>query len=97
MIEILNLLSAISAIASTVYLFIVANKCAKGLHTSAVLLATGVLVSVALHSLAEFLEAYGFLSENILFNVMPILVLIGSIILLIGTYYFFRVIKGVNN
>ena len=96
MMEFVNLISAILAIGATVYLFIVAGKCDKGLKTSLIFLGVGVLVATAIHSLAEFMETAGYLAQDVLFRVMPIFVLVGSIFLIIGTYQLYKVIKDIS-
>ena len=95
MLEYLNILSVIIAFVAVIYLFITAKRFDKGLKGAVIYLGIGVLIAAALHSLAEALEAFGYLSPEILGTIMPILVLIGSLFLIIGTYKLYRVIEGV--
>lgn len=95
--EATNILSAILATIATVYLFITANKCSKELKTGFMLSAVGILIALAIHSFAEFLEAFGYISIETLSTIMPILVLIGSVILIIGIYKLYNVINREYN
>ncbi len=95
-IELINILSAILAIGATIYLFITANKCEKELKNGFMLIAGGVLIALAAHSFVEALEAYGYLTIETLHTIMPILVLIGLPLLILGTYTIYKVVSEVS-
>jgi hypothetical protein len=85
------------SIVAVVYLFyIITTQTAKGLRTGFLLLAVGILVGVIIHSLAELLERLGFLSSDLLIQIMPILILIGSLLILAGTYTLYKTFKQVS-
>jgi len=92
-VEVINILSAILAIGATIYLFVTANKTEKGLKGGLRLIGVGTLIALALHSISEALEIYGYITAEILQTIMPILVLIGSVLLIIGTYKIYQVIN----
>ncbi len=94
--EIINTLSTIIALISVIYLFITASKCSKGLRFSMILIGLGVFIALGLHSLSEALETFGYLETRILLQIMPILVLIGSLILIWGTYKLYQTINLAN-
>ena len=93
---VLNLLAFVVAVIATGYLFFVVSKTAKELKKGFLFLALGVLISLSIHSFAEFLESIGLMNVKILGNVMPSLVLVGSVLLLIGSIQIYRVIKLVG-
>ncbi len=95
-IELINILSAVLAIGVAVYLFITANKCEKELKKGFILSSFGVFIALAIHSFAEALEAYGYLTVETLHTIMPIFVLIGAVLLIIGTYTLHKVVSGVS-
>src|SRR3989338_6994831 len=78
------------------YLFFVVSRTAKELKKGFLFLALGVFISLSIHSFAEFLESVGLMNVKILVNVMPPLVLVGSVLLLIGSIQIYRVIKLVG-
>ena len=96
MIEIINLVSAVIAVIAIAYLFVTASKCSKGLKTSLILLGSGVFIALAVHSFIEALEAFGYLELESLLKIMPVLVFVGSILLIIGTYKLHQVISNVQ-
>jgi uncharacterized membrane protein YjjP (DUF1212 family) len=93
MLEYLNILSSIIAFIAAGYLFITSKRLDKELKTATVLMATGVLIAAAIHSLAEVLEAFNYLDTKTLSTIMPILILIGSIFLILGTNKLHNIIK----
>ena len=95
-IELINILSTILAGIAAVYLFVTSNKCDKNLRKGLMFVAFGALIAVAIHSFVEALEAYGYLTTEALHTIMPILVLIGSILLVAGTYILYNVVTSVS-
>jgi EamA domain-containing membrane protein RarD len=97
MVEVINIFSLIMSIIAVVYLlYITTTQTAKGLRTGFLLLAFGILVAVVFHSLAEALERLGFLSNDLLSQIMPILVLLGSFLILAGAYTLYKTFKKVS-
>ena len=97
MVEIISIVSTIISIIAVVYLvYIITTQTAKGLRTGFLLLAVGILISVVAHSLAELLERLGFLSSDLLIQIMPILVLTGSLVILGGAYTLYITFKNVK-
>ena len=95
MIEYLYLISAIVSLIAIVYLLLTLNKFQGGLKTSTYLLAFGILIAVTIHSFFEGLQAFGIIKIETLHIIMPVLILIGSLFLLYGTYVLHGTIKGV--
>ena len=56
----------------------------------------GTLIALALHSFVEVLELYGFLGIEFLLRIMPMLVLIGSIFFILGTYELYKTITRIK-
>ncbi len=97
MVEIVNIFSLIMSIIAVVYLiYIITTQTAKGLRTGFLLLALGILVGVVIHSLAESLERLGFLSNELLIQIMPVFVLLGSVLILAGSYILYNTFKEVS-
>ncbi len=80
----LNISAFIVATIATGYLFFVVSKTAKELKKGFLFLTIGILISLNIHSFAEFLESIGAINIELLVKVMPALVLIGAIFILIG-------------
>ena len=72
---VINVFSLIIAIIAVVYLLHITAKTAKGLHTGFLLLALGILIGLAIHSLAEALKGFGFLGAYSFTKIMPVLIL----------------------
>lgn len=97
MLEIISIISSIISVIAVIYLiYIIATQTAKGLRTGFLLLAIGIMVAVVIHSLAELLERQGFLSSDLLIQIMPILVLTGSLVILGGAYTLYITFKNVK-
>jgi Na+/serine symporter len=96
MIELLNIISAILAILATFYLFMMSRYTAGELKKAYFFSAFGVLIALAVHAFAEFLEVFGFLAIDTLKVIMPVFVLIGSILLIIGTYYQYKLLRDLK-
>lgn len=93
---IINVFSLILSIVAVVYLIYITAKTAKGLRTGFLLLTLSILIGLAIHSLAEALERFGFLSMDLLAKIMPTLVLLGSFLALTGTYILYKTLKKVS-
>ena len=81
------------AIVATVYLFLIVKETAGGLRKGFLLLAVGVLISLGIHSFAEFLEAYGFLDIEVLLSIMPVFVFVGTCFLISGVYFLYTTLR----
>ena len=81
---ILNIISTIIALITSIYLGIVARKCVGKLKRSAHFLSMGILIALAIHAAVEALESFDIIPLGTLLQIMPILVMIGSIFLIIG-------------
>ena len=90
--EYINILSAILTLVAAIYFVVVANRCNEKLRKSFLFLAVGIFIALAVHSSIEALEAFGLINPLLLLQIMPILVLTGSILLIIGTYYLYDVV-----
>ena len=89
-----NYLSVIFALLTVIYLFITANKTKGELKKGLTFISVGILIALTTHSFFEFLESWGYLNAESLLHIMPILVVIGTIPLLYGTYIFYKLIKS---
>ena len=93
MIELLNVIAAILAIMTSGYLFVLASKAAGELKTSLLLIACGIVIGMGIHSIAELLEAYNLIEIELLTTIMPIFVSLGALLLFIGAFILYRVVK----
>ena len=97
MVEIISIVSSIISIIAVIYLvYIITTQTAKGLRTGFLLLAAGIFVSVVAHSLSETLESCGVIGTGLLIQIMPILVLLGSLLILAGAYVLYTTFKKVK-
>jgi Na+/serine symporter len=96
MIELLNIISAILAMVATVYLFRLSKYTAGELKKAYLFSALGIFLALTVHSLAEFFEIFGIIGIETLRLIMPILVLLGSSLLIIGTYYQFKLARDLK-
>ena len=97
MVEIISIISSIISVIAVIYLiYIITTQTAKGLRTGFLLLAAGILISVVAHSLSETLERCGVIDTGLLIQIMPILVLIGSLVILGGAYTLYITFKNVK-
>ena len=92
MMEILNVIAAILSVVTSIYLLVLASKAAGELKTSLFLIAFGTIIALAVHSLFELLETYQLVNIKLLTTIMPIFVTIGSLLLLIGTYFLYKIV-----
>lgn len=97
MIDTINLISLAIAVIAVIYLiYVITTQTAKGLRTGFLLLAVGIFISVAIHSLFETLERLELIGTGLLIQIMPVLVLIGSLLILAGAYTLYTTFKNVN-
>lgn len=92
MIELLNIIAAVFALAASGYLFVLASKAAGELKNSLLLIASGIVVALGIHSVAELLEAYQLIEIELLVKTMPVLVSLGSLLLLGGVYLLYKIV-----
>lgn len=92
-----NGLAFVIAVVASIYLFFIAGSTVKDLRKGFFLLAIGVFISTGIHSFVELMESLELISTQLLVIVMPILVFIGSSILLIGTITIYKVINSVKS
>lgn len=96
-ITIINAFSSIISVIAVIYLlYIITTQTAKGLRTGFLLLAVGILISVAANSFSATLERCGVVSTGLLIQIMPILVLIGSLLVLGGAYILYKTFREVS-
>ena len=92
---IINLIAAILAFATSIYLLALARKSLNGLRRGFMLTGLGVLIALAIHSSAELVREIGYLSQEQYAVIESILIITGSIFLLAGTYVLYQTIKQV--
>lgn len=92
MIELLNVIAAILALTASGYLFVLAFKAVGELRTGLLLMAFGVVVAMGIHSIAELLEVYQLIRIEVLTKIMPVLVTLGSLLLLVGVYFLYKIV-----
>ena len=97
MVEIISILSSVISFIAVFYLmYIITTQTAKGLRTGFFLMAIGILVGIAIHSLAESFQSLGFLGVELLIQIMPVLILIGSLLILAGVFVLFKTFQTVS-
>lgn len=97
MIDFINLISLAIAVIAVIYLiYVITIQTAKGLRTGFLLLAVGIFISVAMHSLFETLERLELIGTGPLIQIMPVLVLIGSLLILAGAYTLYMTFKNIK-
>lgn len=97
MVEIINIVSlGISVIAAIYLLYIIITQTIKGLRMGFLLLAIGIVVGVVGHSLFGTLESCEVVSTGLLIRITPIFVLLGSFLILAGSYLLYRTFKKVS-
>lgn len=97
MVEIINILSSVISFIAVVYLmYVITTQTARGLRTGFLLMAIGILVGIAIHSLAEALQSLGFFGVELLIQIMPVLILLGSLSILAGAFVLFKTFQTVS-
>ncbi len=94
--NIINLLAAIASAVAGVYLFYISIHTSKGLKTGFQWMAIGISIGLVIHSLSEFLESIQIINVELLLKVMPPLVLIGSLMILVGSVILYKTIHSVG-
>lgn len=92
---IINLIAAVLAFATSIYLLALARKSLNGLRRGFMLIGLGVLVALAIHSSVEFFREMGYLSQELYSGIESITIITGSILLLAGVYNLYHIIKQV--
>lgn len=95
--EIINLIAAILAIVIVIYLYVMSGKFTRALRKGFMLISTGVLVAIGVHAIVEFMEAYNILLDmSVLHWLMPVLVMVGSSIILYGVHMVYKTLQSVE-
>jgi HAMP domain-containing protein len=84
-----NLIAAAVAMLTILLMVILAFR-TKMLRKGVLLITTGIFFAVGVHAILELLEALGFLEVEQLLYVMPVLVSVGSFMILGGIFYMMR-------
>ena len=77
-------------------LFFIAFKTAKVLRIGFFLLGLATLITIGVHSILSLMSRLNYLAMPMVMSGMVIQIFIGSVIMILGTYYIHKEIKGVT-
>jgi len=94
---VLSLLAMVASVGISIYLLHTALKLPPQFRKAFSLLAIGVLISIGFHSIAEFLETEAYISSGLLLEIMPMLVVLGSLFIIAGAFLLYDLVRGSNS
>ena len=92
LITLLNIIATLTSTVALVIFFRASLNFSEELRTCFRLFAFGIFAAITFHSITESLESFGIVETTTLFIIMPILVTIGSIVIIYSGIFLERII-----